>query len=371
MDPAIIAAYNASRDFSQKAVRSICYAPHSSLYFSMEGEVRVCCHNWSHPVGNISRQTIGQIWNGEAMETIRRALESGSFAAGCQYCEWQMATGSFVNLSMPKWDEVPVYEKDPAWPLQMEFSIGNTCNLECIMCDGKASSAIRAHREKLPPLRSPYSDAFFVELRSYLPHLKKARFLGGEPFLQSECFRIWEMLVEDGMSLPCHVTTNGTQFNRRVERFLEKMPFSISISLDGYRKETIEAIRVNAKYDLLMRNVRSFREYTRRKKTGFGLTYCLMRPNWEEFGDFCLFADSLGCRVFVNAVRRPPHLSLYTLSRAELAQVADSLERKAPDLVPRLNQNRAIWTGEVERIRSRAAGQSPMLDRVQINLSKE
>jgi MoaA/NifB/PqqE/SkfB family radical SAM enzyme len=370
MEPEILAAYDAARDFRLKAFRSICYAPHTSLYFSMEGDVRVCCHNWSYPVGNVSRQTIGQIWNGEAVKVIRRTLESSSFVAGCQYCEWQMATGSFVNLSMQKWDELLVQEKDPAWPLQMEFSIGNTCNLECIMCDGKASSAIRSHREKLPPLVSPYSDAFFIELRSYLPHLKKARFLGGEPFLQSECFRIWDMLVEDGMALPCHVTTNGTQYNARVERILEKLPCSISISLDGYRKETIEAIRLNAKYDVLMKNVSLFREYTRRKKTAFGLTYCLMRPNWEEFGDFCLFADSLGCRVFVNAVRRPPHLSLYTLEADELSRIADSLERQAPELIPRLSQNRAIWTGEVERIRARATGQSPMIDRVQIKFAK-
>jgi MoaA/NifB/PqqE/SkfB family radical SAM enzyme len=370
MDPGILAKYDASRDFKLKTFRSLCYAPHTSLYFSMDGGVRVCCHNWSCPVGNVSRETIDQIWNGEAVKSIRRALESRTFAAGCEYCEWQIATGSLVNLSMQKWDVFPVHETDPAWPLQMEFSIGNTCNLECIMCDGKASSAIRAHREKLPRLVSPYSDAFFDELRFYLPHLNNARFLGGEPFLQSECFRIWDMLVEDGVLLPCHVTTNGTQFNTRVEHLLEKMPFSIAISLDGYRKETIEAIRVNAKYDVLMKNVSSFRQYTREKKTSFGLTYCLMRPNWEEFGDFCLFADSLGCRVFVNAVRRPSHLSLYTLERDELGRIADSLERQAPDVVPRLNQNRAVWVGEVERIRARAAGQSPMIDRIRIKLGK-
>lgn len=369
MDPAVIAAYNETRDFSQKAFRSICYAPHLSMYFTVDGNVRVCCHNWSHPVGNIGTQTIAQIWNGEAVKSIRRSLECGNFAAGCQHCEWQMATGSFVNLSPLKWDILPVDENDPAWPLQMEFSIANTCNLECIMCDGKASSAIRAHRERLPPLASAYSDAFFAELRAYLPHLKKARFLGGEPFLQRECFRIWDMLAQDGLLVPCHVTTNGTQFNTRVERVLNRLPVGVSISLDGYHKRTIEAIRVNANYDTLMNNVSRFREYTRRKGTTFGLTYCLMRPNWEEFGDFCLFADSLDCRVFVNAVRKPEHLSLYALRRDELGRIADALERQAATLVPRLNGNRAVWTGEVERIRARARGLSPMTDRTLINVA--
>ena len=366
MEPAILAAYNSKRNFSEKAFRSTCYAPHTSLYFSMNGDVRVCCHNWSHAAGNISRQTIGEIWNGESVKAIRRSLEAGSFAMGCGYCEWQIATGTFVNLSASKWDQLPVMSQDPPWPIQMEFSIGNTCNLECIMCDGKFSSAIRAHREKLPPLVTAYTEAFFAELRSYLPHLKRAKFLGGEPFLQNECFRIWEMLIEDGLSVSCHVTTNGTQLNARVERFLEKLPFGIAVSLDGYRKETIERIRVNARYEVLMHNIRQFREYTTERRTGFGLTYCLMRSNWEEFGDFCLFADSLDCGVFVNAVRTPAEVSLYTLTPPELGRIADSLESQSANLFPLLNRNRAIWKGEVERIRARASGLSPMTDKVKV-----
>jgi len=366
MELAILNSYNSARDFSEKAFKSLCYAPHTSLYFSMNGDVRVCCHNWSYPAGNIIRQTIGEIWNGDALKAIRTSLEGGSFAKGCGYCEWQIATGSFVNLSTSKWDLLPVPRQDPEWPLQMEFSIGNTCNLECIMCDGKASSAIRAHREKLPPLVSAYPDRFFTELRSYLPHLKRAKFLGGEPFLQSECARIWDMMIEDGLSVSCHVTTNGSQFNARVERFLEKLPFSISVSLDGYRKETIEKIRVNTQYEVLMSNVSRFREYTSERKTGFGLTYCLMRPNWEEFGDYCLFADSLDCNVFVNAVRTPAEVSLYTLSPAELGLIADSLERQSEGLLPLLKRNKAIWKGEVDRIRARASGLSPMSDKLKI-----
>jgi hypothetical protein len=47
----------------------------------------------------------------------------------------------------------------------MEFSIGNTCNLECIMYDGRASSAIRAHREKLPPLVSAVTEFGWTDLK--------------------------------------------------------------------------------------------------------------------------------------------------------------------------------------------------------------
>jgi radical SAM protein with 4Fe4S-binding SPASM domain len=356
VDASILSEYDAKRDFSKKGFRSMCYAPYTSLYFDRRGDVRVCCHNWQHKVGNITENSIDEIWNGEALKKVRGAVRAYDFSLGCAYCEWQLASGSLVNLSMRKWDDLTVLSPDPGWPQQMEFSMSNTCNLECIMCDGEASSAIRANREHLPPLLKVYSEAFFAELRKYLPHLRNAKFLGGEPFLEQECYRIWDMLSEDRIALPCHVTTNGTQFNSRIERILDSMPFGIAVSIDGFTKETIESIRVHARYESLVENMRRFRAYTLARKTSFGLTYCLMRPNWREFGDFCLWADDLDCSVFVNQVTRPAELSLYALPLHDLQQIVAVMENQATTLLPRLGRHRETWLGQMQRLQQRAAG---------------
>ncbi|MFZ3199633.1 MAG: radical SAM/SPASM domain-containing protein [Candidatus Acidiferrales bacterium] len=356
VDASILTRYDAVRDFSQKAFRSACYAPYTQLYFDTRGNVRVCCHNWKHSIGNITENSIDEIWNGEALKRVRGAVRAYDFSLGCGYCEWQLASGSLVNLSIRKWDDLPVLSSDPLWPQQMEFSISNTCNLECIMCDGDTSSAIRANRERRPPLSKVYSDAFFAELRKYLPHLRKARFLGGEPFLEQECYRIWDMLSEDRIPLPCHVTTNGTQFNSRIEKILDRMPFGIAVSVDGFTKETIESVRVHARYERLLENIGKFRAYALARKTSFGLTYCLMRPNWREFGDFCLWADDLDCSVFVNQVRRPAELSLFTLPLRDLQQIVDAMENQATTLLPRLRRHRETWLGQIQRLRQRSSG---------------
>jgi MoaA/NifB/PqqE/SkfB family radical SAM enzyme len=348
--------YDATRDLSGQAFRSACYAPYTSLYFDTRGNVKVCCHNSSHMVGNVSRQSIDEIWKGEAIKIVRRAVLAYDLSRGCAFCEWQLTSRSYANLAMRKWDSLATASLDPPWPQMMEFSISNTCNLECIMCDGKHSSTIRANREKRLPLPNPYSDIFFEQLRKYLPNLRRARFLGGEPFLQEGCYRIWGMLIDDHLDLPCHVTTNGTIFNARTEGVLAALPFGISISLDGIRKETIEGIRLHARYDSLLQNVLRFRAYTLAKKTSFGLTYCLMRRNWQELGDFCLFADSLDCPVGVNLVRRPAELSLFALPRKELQDIADTMEEQAALLLPRLNRNREVWLGELQRLRQHALG---------------
>jgi sulfatase maturation enzyme AslB (radical SAM superfamily) len=303
-------------------------------------------------VGDISKESIDAIWNGEKIKRLREALAQYDLRYGCGLCEWRMSGGTFSSLTMKAWDRFPVTDFVPAWPQMMEFSISNTCNLECIMCAGDSSSAIRAHREKLPPLVRAYHDAFFVDLEKYLPHLTRARFLGGEPFLQQECFRIWEMMICAGLRTPCHVTTNGTQWNARVESVLSKLPFGIAISMDGFTKKTVESIRVHAVYETLLANFRAFHAYARANETSISLTFCLMRQNWQELGEFCVFAEEWQCPVFVNTVRRPPDCSLYTLSTTELKLIVESMEKEAITLLPRLKMNAPVWLGELERLRS-------------------
>ena len=99
-------------------------------------------------------------------------------------------------------DPFPVDSAQPEWPSVIEFNGSNACNLECIMC-GEYSSAIRGNVEGLPPLRKVYDDQFFDDLRLFLPHLRLLNLLGGEPFFAAETHRIWNMMIEDGLSIPC------------------------------------------------------------------------------------------------------------------------------------------------------------------------
>lgn len=351
VDAAARARYDQTRDFSDKAVRALCYAPFASLYFDVQGRVRVCCHNFGFPAGDIGGQSIDEIWQGARIEVLRRALRAGDFAPGCDLCQFQTAEGSFANAAMRRFDAFAVEGESPRWPQQFEFSISNSCNLECVMCRGDWSSAIRARREHKPPLPRLYGEPFLESLRKYLPHLKRMKFLGGEPFLIAEYYRLWDMLIEDRLPVPCHVTTNGTQYHARIERVLEHIPMSFAVSMDGASRQTVEAIRVGADYDELLANARAFRDYARARRTGFSLTFCLMRLNWREFGAFCRLGDEWDCSVGINTVVSPPEFGLYSLPAAELAAVLAELERQAPALEAQLGRNRAVWFGELERIR--------------------
>ncbi len=310
-----------------------------------------CCKNQTCVLGNVSRQRLDDIWRGDKVRLLREALGNYRFETGCEFCEWDIVGGGYQTAYPRIFEEFPVPSAEPKWPEMIEFSGSNTCNFECIMCFGELSSLIRARREGLPPLAKVYSEQFFQDLRKFLPHLQMAKFLGGEPFLSYECFRIWDMMIEDGLITPCHVTTNGSLYNAKVERVLEALPVSLSISIDGATKETVEKIRVNAHYEELIDHVYRFRDYTRRRGTYMSLTYCLMRQNWHEFGDFLLYAQELGCDVFVNTVIDPSHCSLYTLPPGELIGIVNEMSKQEVSLIDKLRLNRGVWDDNLRKLR--------------------
>lgn len=305
MEQTVRDAFDAVRTFKGKTFRAGCYAPFVSLYFTSLGNVLACCKNESYILGNVSKDRLKDIWNGGKTQKLRQALSNYRYEAGCEFCEWQISEGNYRGAFPWLFENFEVGSSTPEWPQMIEFAGSNTCNFECIMCNGELSSSIRAHKDGLPPLPRFYSDQFFDDLREFLPHLKRAKFLGGEPFLASETLRIWDMIIEEKLRIPCHVTTNGSQYNAKVERILEYLPISLTLSIDGRSKETYEKVRLNSNYDETFRNLYRFRKYTRKKKTYFSIAFCLMRQNWHEFIDMLLFAEELECDLFVNTVIGP------------------------------------------------------------------
>jgi MoaA/NifB/PqqE/SkfB family radical SAM enzyme len=350
---AAIAAFDRTRKLSRQGIRSLCYAPFANLYFDRFGRALVCCWNRQLPVGNVRTDSMDEIWRGPVITELRETLARYEFARGCDFCDLQTADGVFGGVAMAKFDRFPVSGAAPDWPAQIEFSISNACNLECVMCDGNHSSAIRARREDRAPMPRLYSGAFLESLRPYLAHLDHAKFLGGEPFLVTEHFRLWDMMIEDGLATRCHVTTNGTQYGDRVERYLDRLGFGFCVSLDAATKETYESIRINASFEEVMRNSRRFRDYAHKRKTAFSFGFCLMRQNWREFGQFCLMADEWDAVVALSTVHMPAEMAIYTLPAEDLRMVLHSLERQADELDRRLKRNKSVWFAEVERIRAR------------------
>jgi radical SAM protein with 4Fe4S-binding SPASM domain len=345
VDPTRVRDYDAARALAGQPFRSACYAPFVSLYFHSNGDVVACCKSTHHRLGNVARQRLPEIWSGERVAALRAALRRYELGAACRFCRWQIESGH-GNVHAKIFDELPAADGDAAWPARMDFTLSNACNLACVMCYGELSSTIRAQRDQLPPLRSPYGDAFFRDLRPFLAQLRHATFLGGEPFLAAENHRVWDLLIEDRIAPRCHVITNGTQWNERVERVLDALPMDVSVSIDGVTAETVERLRVHVRLATLLENVARFRAACHRRGTRMSIMFCLMPQNWHEFGPLLRLAEELDVDVDMNVVVDPPANSLHALPEAELARVVAELT--AADRRERfgdLPRNGRVWRG--------------------------
>jgi len=325
---------------------SSCAAPSTSLFFAANGDVLSCCVNLEHPVGNVGRSSLREIWDGVRRDDLRRALAAADYSLGCRQCDPETVPGGEGFSHARQFDAFG--DADDVYPRRMDFSMSNRCNLECVMCHGEYSSKIRRNREHRPPMEPRYGDAFFEELREFLPHLEVSFFLGGEPFLQPEVRRVWDLMIELGLDVPVNVVTNGTQWNDRVEHYLRSLDMALSVSIDGADPATTAAIRVGADRDEIMANVARYRAIVEPKGGNVVVNYCLMRDNWSEFHGFLAEADELGLDARAVTVTDPVRFSLYALEPDDLELVVRSME--AMGSASPLQRNAAVWHAEVARL---------------------
>lgn len=351
--------------------KQCCIAPYSTLNFDTMGYMRVCCYNNYFLLGKYPDVSLKDAWNNPKRHEFINNLKNLNFPKGCETCKMQVMENNIKNALFTGFDQ---YDKilDNEAPVVFNFDFGNICNYECIMCGGKWSSSIRKNREKLPPLKSPYDDSFVDQLSEYIPTMKIVNFLGGEPFLNSIYYKIWDMLQNKNPNIDIYITTNGSIYNSRIEEYLLKFPnLKIIVSLDSLIKETYQYIRKNGNFDTVMENIEKF------KKLGkfSSIAFCPMIQNVRELPSiiqFCINNDiDLGINevtehlggkikgihegetknvmvwtgadetkqvVNVNNEELIPEVALKTLPKEELQNIVSYLKKYSFESHPKLNE---------------------------------
>ncbi len=366
LDPSVLAEYNAIRTTKDETI--FCHSPFTSMNFEQSGQVTVCCYNRTYLLGRYPRDSLARIWFSDAAERLREKMRGNELPAGCGICLDQFHSRNFEGLRARFYDslaESPYPWIDghfSAMPKVMEFEISNTCNLECQMCNGSFSSSIRRNREKLPPIENPYDEAFVEQLEPFIPHLQKARFLGGEPFMIKPYFGIWERISRKNPSLEVSITTNGTILTERVKRLLDRLNATIILSIDSIERATYERIRVNASYARVMANLRYFQASARERDTCVHFAVCPMQQNWPELPNMLEYCNANGIRLFLNTVVHPAHAALSAMTHEELQHVVEHLRRaNVPESSDTERHNAPVYCDlikQVERYRDTKAGYS-------------
>lgn len=322
-----VKAYNRQRPYGYR--QQLCYAPFTSMFFSRAGYMSPCYATYSEKSDRWPDKSIKASWFKGEFENIRKHVADYDLDYACRFCKPIFASHNFGSLLPNKYESYGISTQ--AYPKIMEFELSNRCNLECIMCDGNLSSAIRKNREKKPPLPDHYNQDFVEELKEFIPHLQMAEFTGGDPFLIPMYYDIWKLI--NSMNPKCQVliTTNANTMNNRIETMLQTYNnLHFNISIDSLNKEHYEQIRRGANFDDVIRNTKRFISYCHQHNTSCNLLVCPLTINSRDFQGLIEFANKQDICVYFHTVIKPRELSLKHQSPEYLQDIIKRLKSWNP-----------------------------------------
>ena len=177
-------------------------------------------------------------------------------------------------------------------PLEIQIELTNHCNIHCIFCAREHDEAYLTREavghipmEMVGDLAGMLETAEIVMPQGF-----------GEPFLHKEFLPILELCKRLGATVMFN--TNGTMIREKEARRVVKAGVDImTLSLDGGTKETFERLRVGAKFDKILDNMRRLKKMKAQEKTQLPLIYIefiAMRSNIHELPIMVDVAHEIG-----------------------------------------------------------------------------
>lgn len=320
--------FKAFREIPGDKKNIFCYAPFVNLDIDQTGRVTACCYSRDYELGRYPEKSLMEIWNGAQILLKREKMKSIPYNVSCDQCIKYIEEKNFSSVQVTKFDFLVNNEKTKninyglgsgndiiknnlILPRSLGLHLSNLCNLECIMCGGRWSSLIRKNREKLPPLPYIFDDKFFEEIKNFLPFLLKIDFLGGEPFLLKDYYKLWDEIIEKKYSCRVSITTNGTVMNNKVENVLLNLKtLCLVISCDSLVAENYEKIRLNSKFDLIKANLEKIKEIHKIRKqnnleTNITIAVCPMPINYKDIPGIIEYCNLNSYFIHFNTVNGP------------------------------------------------------------------
>ncbi len=333
----ILSSFNKHRKFNNILYSApfshkfLCNAPFSSIQICIDGTISPCCYNTRSDRSMMAcypEKSLTQIWNGDIFSSYRKCMQNNELPTACEICENGIRNGEYESVKINQYDWLKVSRIWKNKPRLIEMTLSNNCNLECIMCNGMLSSSIRANREKRPPSKSIFGQEFREELCKFIPDLQEMVFAGGEPFLNPLYYDIWEDAIRLNPKCYLSVVTNGTILNDRIKSLLERGNFKINLSFDAMTKETYESIRVNAKFEETMANMKYFGDTLARQGKHLNIPICPLRANRYELPDLVRFCNENKYSLNFGNVYGAEDVALYSMPISELKELKDFYSRQ-------------------------------------------
>jgi radical SAM protein with 4Fe4S-binding SPASM domain len=237
--------------FLFKQSQNFCSVPWNMFKVDPDGTVNTCVPGTTR-LGNIKEHSIHSIVNSPAMQAIRNNLLQDLPDPNCANCT-KLENGEFGHLRKrynQQFVDRDIDYADNSFTLSaVDLQWSSTCNLRCVMCWAKQSSAI-AQQQRIPILTTRESEV--EELTNWIVDqqysLKEIYISGGEPTLIKHNLRLLQQLDKTNrLLLRVNTSLMFDRDNPVMQQVLEFPNVEITVSTDAIRAQ-FEYIRYGADY---------------------------------------------------------------------------------------------------------------------------
>jgi hypothetical protein len=181
------------------------------------------CSFFTGFIKEADRFDLDSVWNGPERAELKRCVETDTPIPGCKVC-YEAEQHGLVSRRMAGQQLYEEFHQDADIELDspqgLDYTVGNLCNLKCVICDPDNSSAWIPDYKKIYPLRSvdhlKYDKFNQIETvdPGLLKNIKTLHFHGGgEPLMSDSHIRLLEQVkkIKGLGDVRIFYNTNGTQ----------------------------------------------------------------------------------------------------------------------------------------------------------------
>jgi len=203
--------------------KSFCMLPWMHMHAFPDGRAYPCClSDYWHPVGDLRKNTMEEVWNQEPYRLMRQNMLEDKPCKECTKCYEQEQHGAFsmrydsnrnYGHHIAEVDNTKPDGTHPDFKIRYwDVRFSNLCNFSCRTCGPIFSSNwyndhVKLYNRKPDVLgrdmaRVEYTagdeDAMIEQMMPHIPYLEQVYFAGGEPLIMKEHYFLLEKLIEAG-----------------------------------------------------------------------------------------------------------------------------------------------------------------------------
>lgn len=294
-----------------------------------------CCLGWiEHGYGTVGSASLGELWNSEGAQRIRRLLSTGRQSEVCsRHCpHWmsgrygesalRIVDGPAEFVSNQELNLVEIRERGTilrSKPMLLKLLPTLHCNLQCSMCFQDHQSPFNLGKE------------FWHDIGVWIPCAHEIAFQGGEVTLDED-FRNFldSSMLREHRHIRISLITNGTVLDDRLLGSFNHVRLNyVVVSLNSASREIYLRITKRDLFDHVVNNLRKWVEFAGWHPLGrftVYVSFVVMRSNFRELPQFLRLAQDLGAEVQLLEVtgnRQGENVFAQSDLRPELRRIID------------------------------------------------